>query len=50
MQPLHPAIASYLQDNSYNLSLILIITVMKIDTHDEDILHLSSPELSHHPR
>ena len=40
MQPLHPTPASHLQDNSYNLSLMLIIAVMKIDTHVEDILHL----------
>ena len=40
MQPLHLATASYLQDNSYNLSLMLIITIMKTDTHGENILHL----------
>ena len=40
MQLLYPVIASHLQDNSCNLSLMLIITVMKIDTFGEDILHL----------
>ena len=42
MQLLHPATASYLQDNSYNLFLMFIITVTKIDTLSEDILHPSS--------
>ena len=38
MQLLHPTIALHLQDNSYNL--VLIIAVMILDIHSEDILHL----------
>ena len=37
---MHPATASYLQDNFYNFFSILIITIMKIDILDEDILCL----------
>ena len=43
MQLLYPVTASHLQDNSYNLSLMLIITIMIIDNHGKDNLSLSSP-------